>query len=66
MPVGTSLCASLNLESYYHLINKAVTGIDCSGSNDYFAILFAAKFGNCLSAEFLNLLPCEGFRETVP
>ena len=26
-----------------------------SGSNYYFAILFAAKFGNCLSAEFLNL-----------
>ena len=26
-----------------------------SGSNCYFAILFAAKFGNCLSAEFLNL-----------
>ena len=26
-----------------------------SGSNYYFAILFAAKFGNCLSAELLNL-----------
>ena len=26
-----------------------------SGSNYYFAVLFAAKFGNCLSAEFLNL-----------
>ena len=24
----TSLCASLNLESYHHLINKAVAGID--------------------------------------
>ena len=36
-----------------------------SVSKYYFAILFAAKFGNCLSAEFLNLLPCEGFGEIV-
>lgn len=53
-----SLSTPINLELYYHPINKAVVGISETAvnavSNDYFAILLAAKFANNMSAEFLD------------